>query len=778
MAIVDETGLRLVVKDEFSKALAEFESKTRTATVASSSFANELKGLAGPLAGLLTIGTITKLAIDSTKAFGEYAEAVHQVSNITGESAETSSQWVVQAQYVGIASKTVANGMAILEKNMVTNKKVFADFGVQVTDTRTGALLPITQVVDNLRAKEAQLGEGVNATAMEMKLLGRSGKELHEFFTLDATETAHLDKLMSDLGLTLDNQTNESLEKTRRSMAEFNIIQEAAGRKITENLIPILIKLEGILVKVSQGWNNIFDLPKITFGIHTLGLAEPELKKLIAKQEELTAAIKSGTLSEVEMGKKAKELAAVMDKLTGTSSKLMKDFELDKREEATKTVNHTKITTAQEAKQYEELAKKASEETMKSYETKYKLQTDDLRYLQMTNTERARSDKTYWDAVATDAKLKLKEKDDAIQKSAEAQKKINEELLKDTKKISGDMVDAFVAAASGSTDVWQNAAKQMASDTAKLALEPMASGLASMLSNFGAIGSIMTAGVGGVIGGILGGFLGLFGGQTKSVAEFQKDAMDKMVKDTNKALENIGKPLDAVKSAIADIQQYGLTAQTKQIAGIAGVKVGEGMSAADVIASLVTKLGQLPTTYQVKSAEVEKLKVDLPIMDRMAKDMLDKETLLWYHRADAAQEQAWMDAHWAQYGASNANDAAGKVAAAQQHLADLQSDLAGDQINSIEDQIAAQEALNKARTEASAGTSSVPTYASGGIVTKPTYALIGESGPEAVVPLGQGMGSSNYFTINVAKLDSKTDLERLVNDMAYLWERKRKTVPV
>lgn len=43
---------------------------------------------------------------------------------------------------------------------------------------------------------------------------------------------------------------------------------------------------------------------------------------------------------------------------------------------------------------------------------------------------------------------------------------------------------------------------------------------------------------------------------------------------------------------------------------------------------------------------------------------------------------------------------------------------------------------------------SIPTMAAGGIVTGPTLALIGEKGPEAVVPLGQG-GNSGGMTINI-----------------------------
>jgi len=44
-----------------------------------------------------------------------------------------------------------------------------------------------------------------------------------------------------------------------------------------------------------------------------------------------------------------------------------------------------------------------------------------------------------------------------------------------------------------------------------------------------------------------------------------------------------------------------------------------------------------------------------------------------------------------------------------------------------------------------AETATTPAMAAGGIVTKPTVALIGEAGPEAVIPLGKGMGG---VTIN------------------------------
>lgn len=43
----------------------------------------------------------------------------------------------------------------------------------------------------------------------------------------------------------------------------------------------------------------------------------------------------------------------------------------------------------------------------------------------------------------------------------------------------------------------------------------------------------------------------------------------------------------------------------------------------------------------------------------------------------------------------------------------------------------------------------VPRLAAGGVVSRATLALIGESGPEAVVPLDRGFGTTNVYTINV-----------------------------
>jgi hypothetical protein len=59
----------------------------------------------------------------------------------------------------------------------------------------------------------------------------------------------------------------------------------------------------------------------------------------------------------------------------------------------------------------------------------------------------------------------------------------------------------------------------------------------------------------------------------------------------------------------------------------------------------------------------------------------------------------------------------------------------------------------------------IPKMAEGGIVTKPTLALIGEAGPEAVVPLGKGgVGMNQGITVEInAPIYGVMDLESAID---------------
>jgi uncharacterized membrane protein YfbV (UPF0208 family) len=69
----------------------------------------------------------------------------------------------------------------------------------------------------------------------------------------------------------------------------------------------------------------------------------------------------------------------------------------------------------------------------------------------------------------------------------------------------------------------------------------------------------------------------------------------------------------------------------------------------------------------------------------------------------------------------------------------------------------------------------VPKFAAGGIVTKPTLAMVGEEGPEAIVPLTGGGGTNLAGDINIyvnAPISNSTDAKSLVNEVIMLLKRE------
>jgi hypothetical protein len=74
----------------------------------------------------------------------------------------------------------------------------------------------------------------------------------------------------------------------------------------------------------------------------------------------------------------------------------------------------------------------------------------------------------------------------------------------------------------------------------------------------------------------------------------------------------------------------------------------------------------------------------------------------------------------------------------------------------------------------------IPAMAEGGIVTGPTLALIGEAGPEAVVPLSRsgGMGTTINLTVNAGMGTDGGDVGRQIVDALRQYERRNGPVPI
>ncbi|MFA5453455.1 MAG: hypothetical protein WC248_07770, partial [Candidatus Methanomethylophilaceae archaeon] len=70
----------------------------------------------------------------------------------------------------------------------------------------------------------------------------------------------------------------------------------------------------------------------------------------------------------------------------------------------------------------------------------------------------------------------------------------------------------------------------------------------------------------------------------------------------------------------------------------------------------------------------------------------------------------------------------------------------------------------------------IPKLAEGGIVTEPTIAMIGEAGPEAIVPLdgGSNFGGGISITIENLSVRNDQDIKLIAQELATMIERKNR----
>jgi phage-related minor tail protein len=73
-------------------------------------------------------------------------------------------------------------------------------------------------------------------------------------------------------------------------------------------------------------------------------------------------------------------------------------------------------------------------------------------------------------------------------------------------------------------------------------------------------------------------------------------------------------------------------------------------------------------------------------------------------------------------------------------------------------------------------------FAKGGIVTSPMLGLVGEAGPEAIIPLSRGgnsgIGSTIHLTVNAGLGTSGAEVGRQIVDALKAYERRNGSVYV
>lgn len=176
---------------------------------------------------LLAIGAIAM----PVAAVRNWAAAVNDLEDKTNMSAESASRLLAVGEFVGLATEEMSGAMAKMSKTAYTAAKaietaaasgnvsqdVFTKFGIQILDSNN-RLLSAEQILSNVTDKHRAMANGVEKTAMEMEVFGRSGAKLNDLLNLTEDQFQAVYESAEKTGLVLDHKTTQAFED-----AEFEI---------------------------------------------------------------------------------------------------------------------------------------------------------------------------------------------------------------------------------------------------------------------------------------------------------------------------------------------------------------------------------------------------------------------------------------------------------------------------------------------------------------------------------------------------------------------------
>lgn len=170
---------------------------------------------------LLAIGAIAM----PVAAVRNWAAAVNDLEDKTNMSAESASRLLAVGEFVGLATEEMSGAMAKMSKTAYTAAKaietaaasgnvsqdVFTKFGIQILDSNN-RLLSAEQILSNVTDKHRAMANGVEKTAMEMEIFGRSGAKLNDLLNLTEDQFQAVYESAEKTGLVLDHKTTQAFE--------------------------------------------------------------------------------------------------------------------------------------------------------------------------------------------------------------------------------------------------------------------------------------------------------------------------------------------------------------------------------------------------------------------------------------------------------------------------------------------------------------------------------------------------------------------------------------
>ncbi len=268
MADTEVGGLVVKVRADLTDALQkleQFQKETETKAGKIQS-AMSVVGKAFAVAGA-AIGAFAATAVKSAM---EWGEAVDDLSDKTGMAGEESSKLLLIAKRVGIAADEAgmlftrfarsateaAQAQIDAREAGKESADIYSTLGIKVTDAND-QIKSASDIFGEVRDKISAMPDGLQKTAYEMELFGRSGAKIHDMLHMTTAEIQAVIDRGKALGLILSTEQAAAWEMLGRDVKEAKSTLTAAGIAIGNEMRPQLREMLNELQNLTKAFVNM-----------------------------------------------------------------------------------------------------------------------------------------------------------------------------------------------------------------------------------------------------------------------------------------------------------------------------------------------------------------------------------------------------------------------------------------------------------------------------------------------------------------------------------------
>lgn len=181
---------------------------------------------------------------------GKWALAVNAIEDVTGMSGESASRLMAVGQMVGLSGDEMSAALVKMSKSAQTAKEsidkfgsesddAYTKFGIAIVDSN-GKLLSGEQIFANVLARHREMDNGVEKTAMELEIFGKSGAKLNDLLNLTDAQMSQLTTTADRMGLTIGSEQSQAWETMTFEINKGKLALTALATTMTSALLPSL----------------------------------------------------------------------------------------------------------------------------------------------------------------------------------------------------------------------------------------------------------------------------------------------------------------------------------------------------------------------------------------------------------------------------------------------------------------------------------------------------------------------------------------------------------